>query len=214
MDILISHAISLGTVAVIEKCVRYVIDELYCSTGKPQKTNPSGYTTSLSLSIYMLDSLLARRLDVLHKVDSLGRIPLHYACECDLPEVYRIILRSMKAWEKLGAGNTKLAIFLKDIQSRSPIAISVLSGHLEVAKMLISFEGPKDSGDLAALHPPLSAAFSELLLFAIKSDFIEAAVCLLYLDTDVDCSDSLGQTPLFVAVSQHLRVTSLKTWAL
>lgn len=199
VDVLISNAISSGTVTVIENCVRYVIDELCWSTSKSQKTNLSGYRSSLSLFIYMLDSLLARKIEVLYKVDNLGRIPLHYACECDLPEVCRITLRSMKAWEQLGAGNTKSAIFIKDVQSRSPIFISVLSGHLEVSKILIHFMGPQNSGDLGALHPSFKAAFSELLLFAIKSDFTEAVAYFSKLDMDVNRSDFSGQTPLYLA---------------
>lgn len=200
VDVLISHAISSGTVAVIENCVRYVIDELCWSTSKSQKTNSSGYKTSLSLLIHMLETLLARNIDVLYKVDDLGRIPLHYACECDLPEVCRIILRSMKAWEQLGAGNINSAIFVKDVQSRSPMFISVLRGHLEVSKTLVRFESAEDSGDLGELQPSFNAAFSELLLFATKSDFTEAVKCfLIKFNIDVNCSDSSGQTPLYLA---------------
>ena len=199
VDVLISHAIFQDAVAVIEICLRDVIAELCWSTSKAQRANPSGYGTSLSLLTYMLDRLLARKLDLLYKQDHLGRIPLHYACECGLAEVCRTILKSMKAWEQFNAGDTKSAILLKDMQSRSPIQISVISRHLEVTETLIHFEGRNNRSDVAALRLCFSAAFSELLLYAIKSNRTEAVACLLNFDMDIDCSDVLGQTPLYLA---------------
>lgn len=199
VDVLISRAISQDAVVVIENCLRNVIAELCWSTSIAQQANPSGYGTSLSLLTYMLDRLLAKKVNLLYKQDHLGRIPLHYACECDLAEVCGIILKSMKAWEQFDAGDTESAILLKDMQSRSPIQISVLSGHLEVTKRLIHFEGRNNRSDLAALRPRFSAVSSELLLFAIKSNFTEAVACLLNFDVDVNCSDALGQTPLYLA---------------
>jgi len=100
----------------------------------------------------MLDRLLARRLDLVHEQDHLGRTPLHYACECNLAEVCGFILKSMKAWEHFNPGDTKSAILLKDMQSRSPIQISVLSGHLEVTQTLIHFEGRNNCSGLASLR--------------------------------------------------------------
>ena len=199
VDVLISRAISQDAVVVIESCLRNIIAELCWSNSKAQQADPSGYGTSLSLLTYMLDRLLARKLNLLFKQDHLGRIPLHYACECDMAEVCGTILKSMKAWEHFDVGDTKSAILLKDMQSRSPIQISVLSGHLQVAKTLIHFEGCNNRNDLAALRPCFSAAFSELLLFAIKSDYTEAISCLLDFNLDVNCSDVLGQTPLYLA---------------
>lgn len=99
VDVLISHAISQDAVIVIESCLRNIIAELCWSASKAQQANPFGYGTSLSLLTYMLDHLLARKLDFLYKQDHLKRILLHYAYECDLAEVYRVILKSMKAWE-------------------------------------------------------------------------------------------------------------------
>ena len=199
VDVLISRAISQDAVVVIESCIRKVIVELCWLTSKAQQANPSGYKTSLSLLTYILDRLLSRKLDLLYKQDHLGRIPLHYACECDLAEVCEIILKSMKAWEQFDAGDTKSAILLKDIQSRSPIQISVFSGHLEVTKTLIHFEGCNNCSDLTALCPCFSTASSELLLFAIKSNIIEAVEFLLDFGVDVNCTDVLGQTPLYLA---------------
>lgn len=106
VEVLISRAISQNAVVVIESCIRNVIAELCWS----KRANPSGYGTSLSLLTFMLDRLLARKLDLLYKQDHLGRIPLHYACECDLAEVCGIILKFMKAWEQFDAGDTKSAI--------------------------------------------------------------------------------------------------------
>ena len=199
VDVLISRAISQDAVIVIESCLRNIIAELCWSTNKAQQANPFGYGTSLSLLTYMLDHLLTRKLDLLYKQDHLGRILLHYACECDLAEVCRVILKSMKAWEQFNARDAKSAIFLKDMQSRSPIQISVLSGCLEVTKTLIHFESRNNHSDLAALRPCFSAVSSELLLFATRSNFTEVAACLLDFDVDVNCSDALGQTPLYLA---------------
>lgn len=105
----------------------------------------------------------------------------------------------MKAWEQFDAGDTKPAILLKDMQSRSPIQIVVISGHLEVTETLIHFESCNNRSDLAALRPYFSAAFSELLLFEIKSNCTEAVAGLLNFDMDVNCSDVLEQTPLYLA---------------
>ena len=207
VDVLISSAMSQDAVEVIESCLRNVIAELCWKT---QQTNPSDYGTSLSLLTYMLDRLLARKLNILYKQDPLGRIPLHYACECDSAEVCGTILKSMKAWEHFDVGNTKSAILLKDIQSRSPIQISVLGGHLKVTEALVHFECRNDRSDLAALRPRFSAAFSELLIFAIKSHYTEAITRLLNFDVDVNCSDKLGQTPLYLATqSGNKTVVSL-----
>ena len=194
VGVLISSAISQDAVVVIESCIRNVIAEL-----KAQQASPSGYGKSLSLLTYMLDHLLARKLNLLYKQDHLGRILLHYACEFDLAEVCGVILKSMKAWEQFDAGDTRSAIFLKDLQSRSPIQISVLSGYLEVTETLIHFEGRSNWSDLAALRPCFTAISSKLLLFAIRSNFTEAAACLLDFGVDVNCSDALGQTPLYLA---------------
>lgn len=199
VDVLISLAISQDAVAVIESCLRNVIAELCWSTSKAQRANLSGYVTSLSLLTYMLDSLLARKLDILYKQDPLGRIPLHYACECSLKGVCGIVLKSMKAWEQFDAGDTKAAILLKDMQLQSPIQISVISGHLEVTKTLIHFDGLNDRSGHVALRPCLNAALSELLLFAIRSNRVEAVASLLNVEVDVNCSDVLGQTPLYLA---------------
>ncbi len=199
VDVLISRAISQDAVVVIESCLRNVIAELCWSTSIAQQANPSSYGTSLSLLTYVLDRLLARKLDLLYKQDYLGRIPLHYACECDSAEVCGIILKSMKAWEQFDAGDTESAIWLKDMQLRSPIQISVLGGHLAVTEKLIHFEGRNNRSDLAALRPCNSAASSELLLCAIKTNFTEAVTCLLNFDVNVNCSDALGQTLLYLA---------------
>ena len=196
VDVLISRAISQDAVVVIENGFRNVIAGLCWNT---QQANPSDYRTSLSLLTYMLDRLLDRKLDLLYKQDHLGRIPLHYACECDSAEVCGTILKSMEAWEHLGVGNTKSAILLKDMQSRSPIQISVLSGNLKVTETLIHFECRNSRSDLAALRPCFRAAISKLLLFSIKSNHTEAIACLLKFDADVNCSDVLGQTPLYLA---------------
>ena len=189
VDVLISRAISQDAVVVIESSLRNLIAELCWSNGKP----------SLSLLTYTLDRLLAWKLDLLYKQDSLGRIPLHYACECGLAEVCGIILRSMKAWEHFHAGDTESAILLKDKQSRSPIQLSVLGGHVEVTKALLHFDDCNNCSDLAALRPSFSAALSELLLYAIKADCTESVAGLLNSDVDVNCSDVLGQTPLYLA---------------
>lgn len=192
VDVLISRAISQDAVVVIESCLRYIIAELCWSTSIAQQAKPSSYGTCLSLLTYMLDHLLARKLDILYKQDHLGRIHLHYACECDSAEVCGIILKSMKAWEEFDAGDTISAILLKDMQSRSPIQVSVLGGYLEVTKTLIHFEGCNPCSDLDILRP-------ELLLLAIRSNFTETVAFLLNFDLDVNCSDALGQTPLYLA---------------
>ncbi|KAL8726874.1 MAG: hypothetical protein Q9166_006426 [cf. Caloplaca sp. 2 TL-2023] len=199
VDVLISRSISQDAVAVIESCLRDIIVELCWSASKAQQATPYSYRTSLAQLTYMLDRLQAEKLDLLYKQDRFGRIPLHYACEYDSAEVCGVILKSMKAWEKLNAGDAESAILLKDMQSRSPIQIAVLSGHLEVLETLIHFHNRKHRCDHAALRPCFSAACSELLLLAIRSCSTEAAACLLDLDVDVNCSDALGQTALYLA---------------
>ena len=196
VDVLISRAISQDAVVVIESCLRNVIAELCWNAQQP---NPSDYRTSLSLLTCMLDRLLDRKLNLLYKQDHLGRIPLHYACECALAEVCGLILKSMKAWERFDGGNATSAILLNDMQSRSPIQISVLSGHLKVTETLIHFEGRNNRTELAVLRPCFSAAISKLLLFSIKSNYTEGVACLMNFDIDVNCSHVLGQTPLYLA---------------
>lgn len=195
VDVLLSRAVAHDAVLVIEGSLRNVIAEFWWSTSKFQRANPSGSAAALSLLTCMLDRLLARKLDLLYKQDHLGRIPLHYACEGDSPEVCGTILKSMKAWEEFDAGETKAAILLKDMQSRSPIQISVFGGHLEVTDTLIRFQARNTRSNFAALR----SCFGELLLFAIKSNFAEAVTRLLNFNADVDCSDALGQTPLYLA---------------
>ncbi len=175
VDVLLSRAVAHNAVVVIESNLRNVIAKLCWSTGKFQQASPSGSAAALSLLNCMLDRLLARKLDLLYKQDHLGRIPLHYACEGNSPEVCETILKSMKAWENFDAGETKVAILLKDMQSRSPIHISVFGGHLEVTDTLIRFEAHNTRDKSTALR----SCFGELLLFAIKSNFAEAVTRLL-----------------------------------
>jgi len=167
VDVLLSRAVAHDAVIVIEVGLRNVIAEFGRSTSTFQQADPSGSAAALSLLTCMLDRLLARKLDLLYKQDHLGRIPLHYACEDDSPELCGTILKSMKAWEQFDAGETKAAILLKDIQSRSPIQISVFGGHLEVTDTLIRFEARNTRSNFTALR----SCFGELLLFAIKSNF-------------------------------------------
>jgi glycerophosphodiester phosphodiesterase len=199
VDVLISRAISRNAVVVIESCLRNVIVELGRGPSKEQQATPSGHEKSISLLSYMLDRLLARELNVLSKQDYLGRIPLHYACEHGLAEVCEIILKSMKAWEQFGAGDSRSAILLEDMESRSPLQLSVLGGHLEVTGILINFYGHDYGSDNAALSPCFSTASSELLLFAVRSNSTEALTFLLGTDVDINCCDALGQTPLYLA---------------
>lgn len=195
VDVLVSRTVAHDAVVVIEGSIRNVIAELRWSNSIYQQANPSGSAATLSLLTCMLDCLLARKVDLLYKKDHLGRIPLHYACEGDSPGLCRTILKSMKAWEQFDAGEIKAAILLKDMQSRSPLQISVFGGHLEVTDTLIRFEDHNTRSNFAALR----SCFSELLLFAIKSNFAEAVTRLLTFNADVDCSDALGQTPLYLA---------------
>ncbi len=178
VDVMISRAISQDAVVVIESCIRNVIAELCWSTSKAQQANPSTDGTSLSLLTYILDRLLARNLDLLYKQDHLGRTPLHYACEGDSTEVCEIILKSMRAWEQFDAGDVQSVILLKDVQARSPLQISVLSGHLEVTELLTHFEGCNNRSELAVLRPAsarLSVSFfclhSSPILQKLLQDF-------------------------------------------
>lgn len=202
VDVLISHAVSHDVVVVIQSCLRNVITELCCSSNKAPQANSSGHGTSCSLLTYMLDRLLARKLDLLYEQDHLGRIPLHYACEGGSTEACEIILESMKAWEQFDAGETKSAVLLRDMQSRSPIQISVLNGHLGVTDTLMHVTACNTPSDLAAFR----SCFSELLLFAIKSNSTEAVACLLNYGADVNWSDALGQTPLYLAARLGLEM--------
>ena len=101
----------------------------------------------------------------------------------------------MKAWERYEARGTEAAIFLRDRQSRSPIHIFVFSGHLEIADALIRFDAHNTHKNPATFH----SCFNKLLLFAIKSNSVEAVTRLLDSNAYIDCFDLLGQTPLYKA---------------
>ena len=195
VDVWLSRAVTHDAVVVIEDNLRNVITDFCWSTSKFRQADPSGPAAALSLLNCMLDRLFAMKLNLLYKQDHLGRIPLHYACETDSPEACGTILESMKAWEQFDAEDGEVAILLKDRQSRSPIEISVFASHLEVTDTLIRYKPRNARNDSAALR----SCFGELLLFAIKSTFAEAVTRLLKLNADVDCSDALGQTPLYLA---------------
>ena len=100
----------------------------------------------------------------------------------------------MKDWERHNTGETEAAIFPRGRQSRSPIHISVFSGHLKIADALIRFDAHNTHKNPAALH----SCFSELLLFAVTSNSAEATTRLLDSIACLDCFDLLGQTPLYI----------------
>ena len=195
VDVLLSHAFAYDAVKVIEASLRNVIAEFCWSTKKSQHMDPYGSAAALSLLNCILDRLLAKKLNLLDKQDHVGRTPLHYACESDFPEACGAILRSMRAWEQFGGGDTKAAILLKDRQLRSPIQISVFDGHLEITDTLIRSEDRDSQVNFAKLR----SCLSELLSFAVETSFAEAVTRLLSFKADVNCSDPLGQTPLYLA---------------
>jgi glycerophosphodiester phosphodiesterase len=160
---------------------------------------PSDHELSLPLLTYILDSLLAKGLNLLYRQDYLGRIPLHYACEYGLADLCEVFLESMKAWDLSGAGGSRSAILLRDMQSRSPLQLSVPGGHPEVTRLLIKFFGHDYSNHNKTFFSRFSTAAGELLLFAVRSNSTEALTSLLGTDIDINCCDALGQTPLYLA---------------
>jgi glycerophosphodiester phosphodiesterase len=160
---------------------------------------PSDHELSLPLLTYILDSLLAKGLHLLYRQDYLGRIPLHYACEYGLADLCEVFLESMKAWDLSGAGGSRSAILLRDMQSRSPLQLSVPGGHPEVTRLLIKFFGHDYSNHNKTFFSRFSTAAGELLLFAVRSNSTEALTSLLGTDIDINCCDALGQTPLYLA---------------
>lgn len=199
VDVLISRAISLDAVLVIENCLRDAVIKLGRGLSRRRQTIPSDHELSLFLLTYILERLLAIRLNILYGQDYLGRIPLHYACEYGLADVCEIFLESMKAWDLSGAGGSKPSILLQDMQSRSPLQLSVLGGHPEVTRLLIKFLGHDYGNHNKTFVSRFRIAAGELLLFAVRSNSSEALTSLLGTDIDINCYDALGQTPLYLA---------------
>ena len=195
VDVLLSRAVIYDAVKVIERGLQNVIAEFCWSNSKSQQKDSHRSSAALSLLTCILDRTFARKLHLLDKQDHLGRIPLHYACESDSPEACGAILNSIRAWEQLGGRETKASILLKDLQSRSPIQISIFGSHLEVTNTLIRIE----DGDKQVNSAALRSCFGELLLFAVQTHFAEAVERLLNLKADINYSDALGQTPLYLA---------------
>ena len=195
VDVLLSRAVTYDAVKVIERGLQNVIAEFCWLNSESQQIDSHRSSATLSLLTCILDRALARKLHFLDEQDHLGRIPLHYACESDSPEACGAILNSMRAWEQLGGRETKASIVLKDLQSRSPIQISIFGHHLEVTNTLIRIEDRDKQVNSAALR----SCFGELLLFAVETHFAEAVERLLNLKADINCSDALGQTPLYLA---------------
>jgi ankyrin repeat protein len=142
---------------------------------------PSDHGLSLSLLTYILDRLLAKGQNLLYRQDYLGRIPLHYAYEYGLADVCEVFLKSTKAWELSGAGDSRPAILLEDMQSRSPLQLSVLGGHPEVTRLLIKFFGHGYGNHNKTFSSRFSTSAGELLLFAVRSNSTEALTSLYQL---------------------------------
>ena len=191
VDVLLSRALFYDAVKVIERGLQNVIAEFYWSESESQPMDSHRSAAAFSLLTCILDRSLARKLHFLDEQDHLGRTALHYACESGSPEACGAILSSIRAWEQLGGRETRASVLLKDLQSRSPIHISVFGGHLEVTDTLIR-SADRDS---AALR----SCLSELLLFAVETHSAEAVERLLNLPADINCSNALGQTPLYLA---------------
>ncbi|KAL9619065.1 MAG: hypothetical protein Q9160_006320 [Pyrenula sp. 1 TL-2023] len=206
----ISCAISQDAVVAIQGCLRSIIVEHCHATIKERQLTSSRYRRSVSLLTYICDQLLAQKLDLLYKPDGLGRTPLHYACECGLAEVCEIILGSMKAWEQNKSRDIRSALLLGDMQSRSPMHITILKGHLEVIDVLTRFYCRNSLHNSAEDSPSLSTASNELLLFATRSNSADIVRCVLTIDADINCSEAMGQTPLHLAArSGNETLTSL-----
>ena len=71
-NFLLSHAVAHDAVVVTEDSLRDIITQLCWSTTKCQQSDPSGSVASLSLLTFILDRLLARKLNLLYKKDQLG----------------------------------------------------------------------------------------------------------------------------------------------
>ncbi|KAH8784838.1 hypothetical protein F5882DRAFT_518383 [Hyaloscypha sp. PMI_1271] len=199
VDVLISRAISLDAVLAIEDCLRDAVVKLGRAQSRRQQMTPSDHELSLPLLTYILDRLLAKGLNLLYRQNYLGRIPLHYACEYGLADVCEVFLESMKAWDLSGAGDSRSAILLRDMQLRSPLQLSVPGGHPEVTRLLIKFFGHGYGNHNKIFFSRFSTAAGELLLFAVRSNSTEALTSLLGTDIDINCCDALGQTPLYLA---------------
>ncbi|XMA09117.1 hypothetical protein WAI453_001908 [Rhynchosporium graminicola] len=150
VKVLVSSAISLDLVVVIEEGLRTLILEIGRSTSNELRATPSDHEKSISVLGYILDQLLSRKVDLVSKRDHLGRIPLHYACEHGLTDVCEILLKSVQAWEQFG-GDSRSAIFLMDVQSLSSLKLSILGNDPGIMRMLIEFYGHDHDSDHAAL---------------------------------------------------------------
>lgn len=199
VDVLISRAVSFDAIPAIENYLRDVIIKLGRRLSKKQQMTPPVHKKSLSQLAIILDRLLDKRLNLLYRQDDLGRTPLHYACEYGLADICEIFLNSMKAWDLSGAGDSGSAMLLQDMQSRSPLQLSVLGGHAKVTRLLINFFRDNYGNHNKTLSSRFSTATGELLLFAIRTKSMVNLTSLLGTDIDINCCDALGQTPVYLA---------------
>ena len=196
VHVLLSRSLIYDVVEVIDRGLYSVIADFCWANSGSLPKDPHRSSTAISLLTQILDCALDMKLHLLDKQDHLGRIPLHYACESDSSAACGVILNSTRAWENLGGRETKTAVLLEDLQSRTPIQISVFGCHLEVTKRLVnSIKDGEKQVDLTGLRSGLG----ELLLFAVENRFAEAVQSLLDLNADINASNALGQTPLYLA---------------
>ncbi|KAJ8058275.1 hypothetical protein OCU04_012469 [Sclerotinia nivalis] len=105
----------------------------------------------------------------------------------------------MRLWYQLDTKKIRAAVFSTDLNSHSPLYLSIVKGHLEVTKVLLHICGNDHNDNSTAFSSCLKTAFNEPLLFAVRSNLTEALILLLDLDININCHDAVGQTPLYLA---------------
>lgn len=150
----------------------------------------------LPLLSYILEKLRPDQRDILQERDSFGRLPLHYAAEYGLAEACQAILKSMHDWGLSSASSHCNPVLLPDWESRSPLHLAVIGGHISAARTLFEFCNTS-TGDHKMVDSDLDG-ISDLLAISLRSDFLEI-VQILVGRMNVNYRGKHGETALHIA---------------
>ena len=159
---------------------------------------------------HLLDNLKPHQRSALRGRDVYGRIPLHYAAQYGFVAICNLIITRMQEWHKYEDSFGIGAPFWLDVDRLSPLHLSVIDGHLLTTKALLDAGDWKDE---KVRKPSLKASMinlGEVLLLAVKANFIAIVDLLVKAEIDLSHQDDQGETALHVAARHgHAKCASI-----
>jgi glycerophosphodiester phosphodiesterase len=154
---------------------------------------------SVSLLIYLLDSLLPHQRVALSSKDSYDRLPLHYAAQFGFVVVCEVVMKYMQTWDQFNVAQGIDAPEWQDKEGLAPLHLSVIGGHTLTTAALLKAESWQGSRVQKAAMRRIISKSSAVLALATKSNFAQIVQLLVKAGVDINWQDETGETALHVA---------------